>query len=101
MKTKTTYSALLALAAAMILVVSACGGGSDSTADDSAQGGSGPAPTVSSATVDDVGKILVDAKGAALYAADQEMGGKVMCTKSCTTIWKPLTVAGATPSASG
>jgi predicted lipoprotein with Yx(FWY)xxD motif len=96
MKTTTTYSALLALAAAMILVASACGGGSDSSADNSAQG----ATTVSSRSVDGVGPVLVDAMGAALYAADQEAGGKVVCTNMCTTIWKPLTVAGA-PTASG
>src|SRR6185503_9140714 len=43
--------------------------------------------------------VLVDAQGAALYAASEETGGKVLCTDSCTSIWKPLTVAGSKPTA--
>ena len=43
--------------------------------------------------------MLVDAEGAALYAADQEAGGTVLCTDSCTSIWEPLTVSGSTPTA--
>ena len=96
MKTKTTYASLLVLAAAVILVLSACGGGGDSNAGGST---SSTGPTVSSESVDGVGQVLVDAKGAALYAADQEAGGTVLCTDSCTSIWEPLTVSGGTPTA--
>jgi predicted lipoprotein with Yx(FWY)xxD motif len=98
---RRTHVALLALAAAAILIVSACGGSSDSGAAGSAPaGGSNATETVSVSSVDGVGKVLVDAKGAALYAADQEAGGMVVCDASCTTIWDPLTVgAGKTPSA--
>ena len=94
MKTKTTYATLLALAAAVLLALAACGGGGDTSAGGSA---SGNAPMVSSKTVDGVGPVLVDAKGMALYAADQEADGKVVCTGSCTSIWEPLTVSGGTP----
>ena len=96
MKTKTTYASLLVLAAAVILVLSACGGGGDSSAGSST---SSTGATVSSEMVDGVGRVLVDSQGAALYAADQEAGGKVLCTDSCTSIWEPLTVSGSTPTA--
>jgi predicted lipoprotein with Yx(FWY)xxD motif len=50
--------------------------------------------------VGSAGDVLVDARGDALYSADQEAGGKIRCTGTCTTIWLPLTVAhGATPTA--
>jgi predicted lipoprotein with Yx(FWY)xxD motif len=94
MNAKRTYSALLALAAAAILIVSACGGGSDSSAEESAPGGMEAATTVSVRTVDGVGDVLVDAEGAALYAADEEADGIVLCTDSCAAIWDPLTVSG-------
>ena len=96
MKTKTTYATLLALAAAVLLVLSACGGGGDASAGGST---SSTAPMVSSKTVDGVGPVLVDADGMALYAADQEAGGKVLCTGSCTSIWEPLTVSAGMPTA--
>lgn len=89
-----TYASLLALAAAAVLIVSACGGSSDTSAGASAPGGSSAAQTVSVNTVDGVGEVLVDAQGAALYAADEETDGMVVCTDSCTTIWDPLTVSG-------
>jgi predicted lipoprotein with Yx(FWY)xxD motif len=96
MKTTRTYASLLVLAAAVILVLSACGGGGDSGAGSSA---SSSGPTVSSEMVDGVGRVLVDSQGAALYAADQEAVGMVLCTDSCTSIWEPLTVAGGMPTA--
>ena len=95
MKTKTTYASLLVLAAAVLLALAACGGGSDSSAGGSSSSGA----TVSSQMVDDVGRVLVDSDGAALYAAEQEANGKVLCIGSCTSIWKPLTVSGGTPTA--
>ena len=86
-----TYMSLLTLAGA-VLILSACGGGSDSSANSSAQGGSSAAQTVSVNSIDGVGDVLVDTEGAALYAADQEADGMVVCTDSCTTIWYLLTV---------
>ena len=81
---------MLALAVATALFVSACGGSGDS----GAAAPDTPAATVSVSSVDGVGDVLVDAQGTALYAADQETGGMVVCTGSCTSIWKPLTVSG-------
>ena len=99
MNAKTTYMSLLALAA-VVLILSACGGSSGSSTGASAPANSSTGQTVSVADVDGVGKVLVDAQSMALYAADQEAGGKVVCTDACTTIWQPLTVA-KKPSADG
>lgn len=90
MDNRRTYLALLALAVVTALFVSACGGSGDS----GAAAPDNPATTLSVSSVDGVGNVLVDAQGAALYAADQERSGMVVCTGSCTSIWKPLTVSG-------
>lgn len=87
-----TYTASLALAAAVALTFSACGGSTNSSASPSAPGGSTTAKTVSLSNVDGVGEILVDGNGDALYSAEQEAGGTVLCTSSCTSIWLPLTL---------
>jgi predicted lipoprotein with Yx(FWY)xxD motif len=42
--------------------------------------------------VDGIGDVLVDANGAALYAADEEMNGDVLCADACAATWIPLTV---------
>jgi predicted lipoprotein with Yx(FWY)xxD motif len=89
-----THSALVALAVAAILVVSACGGGDDATAEGSTPDSDVAAVTVSVSTVEGVGQVLVDADGAALYAAAQEADGAVLCIDSCAVAWEPLTVSG-------
>jgi predicted lipoprotein with Yx(FWY)xxD motif len=86
-------AAPIALVVAAILVISACGGG-DSGADGSEPNSDIAATTVSVSTVEGVGEVLVDADGAALYAADEEADGTVLCTDSCTDVWNPLTVEG-------
>jgi len=40
------------------------------------------------------GKVLVDARGRALYRSDQERNGRVLCTGACLSFWQPLTVTG-------
>src|SRR6266516_6916644 len=59
------------------------------------------ADTVSLASVSGVGKVLVDAKGFALYSPVQERGGTIRCTGTCAAIWLPLTVKGSPTAASG
>jgi predicted lipoprotein with Yx(FWY)xxD motif len=83
---------VLGALAALALVATACGGSS---------GGAAPGSTVSGTTamvsvkqVDGMGKVLVDSKGMALYSPEQESGGEVLCTGSCTSIWVPLTLSG-------
>ena len=82
------------LAVAVLLVLTACGGSDGSEAAEPAPTSDAAAATVSVSTVDGVGQVLVDADGAALYAADQEVDGAVACTGSCVTAWEPLTVTG-------
>lgn len=96
MKNHRTYLGLLALAAVAVLVVSACGGSGNSGAAASRSAGGA---TVSVSNVDGVGDVLVDARGAALYAADQEADGMVACTGACNAIWDPLTVDAGRPAA--
>jgi predicted lipoprotein with Yx(FWY)xxD motif len=38
-------------------------------------------------------KILVSRKGMTLYSLSVERKGKFICTKTCLSIWKPLTLA--------
>jgi predicted lipoprotein with Yx(FWY)xxD motif len=55
--------------------------------------------TVSLKEVAGHGKVLVDAKGRALYRSDQERNGMVLCTGACLSFWQPLKVSG-TPTGS-
>jgi predicted lipoprotein with Yx(FWY)xxD motif len=38
--------------------------------------------------------VVVDAKGDALYSADQEKDGMIRCTGGCASVWLPLTTSG-------
>ena len=87
-------TALVALVLTALLVLSACGGSGNADAEEPAPSSDVSAATVSVSTVDGVGQVLVDADGAALYAADQEADGTVACTGSCEVAWEPLTVTG-------
>lgn len=87
---------LLSIGAALgaALLLAACGGGSSKPAT--------PAPsgeTVAVKSIGGVGNVLVDSRGRALYASDQEADGRVRCTGACTAFWKPLTIASGAPSA--
>lgn len=56
--------------------------------------------TVSVRTVTGVGTVLTDQSGKTLYTPQQEAGGVIKCTGSCTSFWFPVTVGkGATPHA--
>src|SRR5262245_53216740 len=50
--------------------------------------------TVSVKQIKGHGKVLVDAKGHALYRSEQERGGMVLCTGACLSFWQPVTVSG-------
>jgi predicted lipoprotein with Yx(FWY)xxD motif len=52
------------------------------------------AKVVSTAKVPDVGTILVDADGHALYVHTDADSNAVDCTGACATAWPPLTVKG-------
>jgi predicted lipoprotein with Yx(FWY)xxD motif len=79
-------------AGALALGLAACGGDDDnggSAAATTSSGGTASAGGVSTQTVDGT-DVLVDSDGQALYSPDEEQGGKVLCTGSCTSIWKPV-----------
>ena len=86
---------LLSSAAAVtaLVAIAGCGGGGAAA--------TGPSATVTARQVTGAGTVLVDAKGLPLYAPAQEKGGRIMCTGSCTSIWRPLTISGGKPSGPG
>ena len=86
---------LAALSASVALVACGGGGGSGGSGGSSSGSSSSGMKTVSVKQVGGAGSVLVDSSGRALYASNQERGGKVLCTGSCTSFWKPLTVSGA------
>jgi predicted lipoprotein with Yx(FWY)xxD motif len=87
-----------ALAGGLVLFA-ACGGDDNAGGSPAATSPGGSAPTVSTTKVADLGTVLVDAHGMALYAADQEADGSVRCTSACTSFWIPLPAGDGTPTA--
>jgi predicted lipoprotein with Yx(FWY)xxD motif len=68
-------------------LVGACGSDDEEQASGAAVGS---ADTVAVKDMSGVGRVLVDASGAALYTADQEEDGKVRCVDDCLTFWLPV-----------
>jgi len=89
-----------ALAASLALAACGSSGGSSGSSGSSTTSGA-TAATVAVKSINGVGNVLVDSAGKALYAANVESGGKVMCTGTCTSFWKPLTVGSGMPTAAG
>jgi predicted lipoprotein with Yx(FWY)xxD motif len=55
-------------------------------------------PTVKTASVKSLGKVVVSSTGRTLYHYTDESNGKVDCSGACAKLWPPLTVkAGAKP----
>jgi len=55
---------------------------------------------LSTGQVSGAGTVLTDQSGMTVYEAQQEVGGKILCTGSCTSFWFPVTVGqGVTPTA--
>jgi predicted lipoprotein with Yx(FWY)xxD motif len=94
-------SVSFALGAAAALALAACGSDGSDNASGTTSGGTsgGSTDTVSVADVNGVGNILVDSSGMALYAADQEANGQVVCTDGCTSFWIPLEPGAGAPTA--
>lgn len=83
----------MALVATLLLAIAGCGSGSNDD-DSSATAAGSSRTTVSVEAIDGVGDVLVDSDGAALYTADQEADGRVLCTRLCADTWIPLTLPG-------
>ena len=82
--------AALSVGIAIAVAATSSGGGAARTG----------ARTVSVKSIAGHGKVLVDAKGRALYRSEQERHGMVLCAGACLSFWQPLTVTG-TPTKSG
>jgi len=78
----------LTIGLAGLAILAGCGGSEDEPTTAAASGGE---PTVTVKSVDGVGRILVDAGGAALYTADQETDGTIRCVDDCLAFCQPLT----------
>lgn len=81
---------------AAALVLGACGGGGGGSS--SASSGA-TSTTVSVQKLPNVGSVLVDQGGKAVYSSDLEASGKVVCNAGCTAFWKPVTIDGGKPTA--
>ena len=70
--------------------LAACGG--DDDGGDSASATSGETASAGGVTTEtiDGSDVLVDSDGQALYTSEEEQGGKVLCTGSCTSDWVPV-----------
>jgi predicted lipoprotein with Yx(FWY)xxD motif len=82
--------------AALALALGACGGDDD---EQPAAASDDRPTTVSVDEVDDIGSVLVDQSGAALYVSEQESDGKVRCTGACLGFWIPLEAPSDEPTA--
>ncbi|MGH9134009.1 MAG: COG4315 family predicted lipoprotein [Ilumatobacteraceae bacterium] len=88
-----------AAVAGSLVLLAACGSDDSDDSSSPATIPGGSTPTVSVAEVDGIGSVLVDVDGMALYTADEEADGVVLCTDSCTSFWEPLEAGDATPTA--
>ncbi len=70
--------------------------GSDSGATASTGSGesSGGAATISTASVGDLGKILIDGQGMTVYLFEKDKNGKSACYGACAQAWPPVTTEG-------
>jgi predicted lipoprotein with Yx(FWY)xxD motif len=100
----------LAIFAAAAVIIAGCSSSKHSTNLASATTTTAVAPTsttaapagLQAASSASLGMIVVDSSGMTLYRNTMEVGGKFVCTGSCTTAWPPLLVpAGGTPPAAG
>jgi predicted lipoprotein with Yx(FWY)xxD motif len=73
----------------LALLLAACGDDDGGTFDPAEVGDD----TVNVVDGGDIGDILVDSDGNALYVADGESADNIMCADACLDTWPPLTVA--------
>ncbi|MGH2939222.1 MAG: COG4315 family predicted lipoprotein [Solirubrobacterales bacterium] len=95
MSLKRLSFATLALAALALIAVG-CGGGSSSssTSASAGPGSSGKSQTVSAAETPELGSVLVDSKGFAVYTFRKDHGTMSSCYGACAEAWPPVLVGG-------
>jgi predicted lipoprotein with Yx(FWY)xxD motif len=92
---RTSIAVVAAGLVVLAVAVAGCGGGStyggtSSSAPASSSGGRGSVKLASTK----LGKVLVDAKGRALYLFEADKGTMSACDGACATVWPPLTTTG-------
>jgi predicted lipoprotein with Yx(FWY)xxD motif len=92
---RTSIAVIAAGLVVLAIAVAGCGGGStyggtSSSASASSSGGRGSVKLASTK----LGKVLVDAKGRALYLFEADKGTMSACDGACATVWPPLTTTG-------
>jgi predicted lipoprotein with Yx(FWY)xxD motif len=91
---------LAAAAAAALLAACSSGGSTAPAAGGASQNGAASGTMLSTSQVSGTGTVLTDQAGMTVYEAQQEAGGKILCTASCLSFWTPVTVGqGITPHA--
>ena len=99
MKRLMTLGTAIAILAALALA--ACGGGGNASTSNTAGSAAGSTKTVSVRQLPNVGSVLVDHSGNALYTPNLESSGKIVCdSPACNAFWKPVTLGAGKPSAS-
>ena len=87
------------------LLIAGCGGGDNSTVS---QPSGSPGPSSSAVTAraavqlgnSNLGSVVVDDRGRAVYGFTADKAGTSSCTGGCLSVWPPVTVAtGVTPTA--
>jgi predicted lipoprotein with Yx(FWY)xxD motif len=91
---RTSIAVIAAGLVVLAVAVAGCGGGStyggtSSSVPASSSGGRGSVKLASTK----LGKVLVDAKGRALYLFEADKGSSA-CDGACATVWPPLTTTG-------
>ncbi|WP_222869820.1 COG4315 family predicted lipoprotein [Actinomadura decatromicini] len=95
--------AAAALAAAL-LEVAGCGDGDSSATNQAAtatvqspapsQTGAATGETIKTATVGNLGQILVDGEGRTVYLFEKDTGTASTCSGSCAAVWPPVATSG-------
>ncbi len=88
-----------AVIVALAIGAAACGGGSTAAAPTSTS--MGAAATVGTAKDPQLGSILVDGQGRALYLFEKDQGGKSSCYGGCAQLWPLLTTNGSSQAGNG
>jgi predicted lipoprotein with Yx(FWY)xxD motif len=92
-----------AVMSAVMLAVAGCGGGGEGSKSSPTQAAPTASPpsespsgattgeTIKTATVGNLGQILVDGQGRTVYLFEKDKGGTSACTGACAAVWPPVT----------
>ena len=94
MKRLLIPAAVVAVVVGIAIAATGCGGGGSKASSTPTSNAGGA--TVSAEQISGSGNVLVDSKGQALYANDQEKR-MALCDGACLSFWMPLTIHGGTP----